>query len=224
MTEGNWITMPGVPLITAGGPEVAAREEGEVTGAPGDEAGAAEDTTSPTTKEERTDGAPGPTAEVERTEAAEETVPPAPTSARAAPSPKLSLRPHPTRPPQPPPAPKRMPEQTLRRRRTSWSLRPHCWPPALPSTRVLRSLQPTQPPCQLRLLLSPKELRSEAHRACLVNRRSASFWSHNFVKNTNVRYLCAGSFGGTCVGSRRCERFAFALKLFFCCAKCMDEI
>jgi hypothetical protein len=95
MTEGNWITMPGVPLITAGGPEVAAREEGEVTGAPGDEAGAAEDTTSPTTKEERTDGAPGPTAEVERTEAAEETVPPAPTSARAAPVPEVESTPAP---------------------------------------------------------------------------------------------------------------------------------
>jgi hypothetical protein len=56
MMEGNWITMPGVPLITVGGPEAAAREEGEVTGAPGDEAGAAEDTTAPTTEEERADG------------------------------------------------------------------------------------------------------------------------------------------------------------------------
>jgi hypothetical protein len=84
MTEGNWISMLGVPLITAGGPEAAAREEGEVTGAPGDEAGAAEDTTAPTTEEERADGAPGPAAEVERTEAAEETVPPAPVSAGAA--------------------------------------------------------------------------------------------------------------------------------------------
>jgi hypothetical protein len=36
MTEGSWITVPGVPLITAGDPEAAAREEGEVTGAPGD--------------------------------------------------------------------------------------------------------------------------------------------------------------------------------------------
>jgi hypothetical protein len=89
MTEGNWITMPGVPLITAGGLEAAAREKGEVTGAPGDEAGAVEDTTAPTTEEERADGAPGPAAEVECTEAAEETVPPAPASAGAAPVPKV---------------------------------------------------------------------------------------------------------------------------------------
>jgi hypothetical protein len=85
MMEGNWITMPGVPLITVGGPEAAAREEGEVTGAPGDEAGAAEDTTAPTTDEEHADGAPGLAAEVEHTEAAEETIPPAPASTVAAP-------------------------------------------------------------------------------------------------------------------------------------------
>jgi hypothetical protein len=50
MTEGNWIAMPGVPLITAGGPEAAAREEGEVIGVPDGEAGTAEDTTAPTTE------------------------------------------------------------------------------------------------------------------------------------------------------------------------------
>jgi hypothetical protein len=47
--------MPGVPLITAGGPEAAAREEGEVTGAPGDGACAADDTTAPTTERECAD-------------------------------------------------------------------------------------------------------------------------------------------------------------------------
>jgi hypothetical protein len=77
--------MPGVPLITAGGPEAAAREEGEVTGTLGDEAGVAEDTTAPTTEGERADGASGPTAEVDRAEAAGETIPPAPASAGAAP-------------------------------------------------------------------------------------------------------------------------------------------
>jgi hypothetical protein len=51
MTEGDWIAMPGVPLITAGGPEAAAREEGGVTDAPNDEVGTAEDTTAPTTEE-----------------------------------------------------------------------------------------------------------------------------------------------------------------------------
>jgi hypothetical protein len=85
MTEGNWITMLGVPLITSGDPEAAAREEGEVTGAPGDGARAAEETTGPTTEEERVDGKTGPSVEVERTEAAEEVVPPAPASPGAAP-------------------------------------------------------------------------------------------------------------------------------------------
>jgi hypothetical protein len=85
MAEGNWIAMPGVPLITAGGPEAAPREEGEVTGALGDEAGVAEYMTAPTTEGEHVDGASGPSAEVVRAEAAEETIPPAPASAGAAP-------------------------------------------------------------------------------------------------------------------------------------------
>jgi hypothetical protein len=95
MTEGNWITMPGVPLITAGGPEATAREEGEVAGAPGDEARAAEETTAPTTEEERVDRVAGPSVEVECTEAAEETVPPAPTSPGAAPVPEVGSAPVP---------------------------------------------------------------------------------------------------------------------------------
>jgi hypothetical protein len=86
MAEGSWIAMPGVPLITAGGPAAAAaREEGEVTGALGDKAGVAEDTTTSTTEGERADGSSGPAAEVDRAKAAEETVPPAPASAGAAP-------------------------------------------------------------------------------------------------------------------------------------------
>jgi hypothetical protein len=95
MTEGNWITMPGVPLITAGGPEAAAREEGEVTGAPGDEARAIEEMTAPTTEDKRVDRAAGPSVKVERTEAAEETAPPAPTSPGAAPVPEVDSTPVP---------------------------------------------------------------------------------------------------------------------------------
>jgi hypothetical protein len=93
MTEDNWIAMPGVPLITVGGPEAAAREEGEVTGAPGDEAGIVDDATAPTTEEEHADGALGPAAEVERTEAAEETAPPASAAAEAAPVPEVESAP-----------------------------------------------------------------------------------------------------------------------------------
>jgi hypothetical protein len=56
MTEGDWIAMPGVPLITAGGPEAAGREEGKATGVPDDEACTAEDTTAPTTEERHAGG------------------------------------------------------------------------------------------------------------------------------------------------------------------------
>jgi hypothetical protein len=87
--------MPGVPLISAGGPEAAAREEGEVTGAPGDEARAAEETTGPTTEEERVDMAAGPSVEVERTEATEEAVPFAPASPGASPVPEVDSAPVP---------------------------------------------------------------------------------------------------------------------------------
>jgi hypothetical protein len=88
MTEGNWITMPGIPLITTGGPEAAAREEGKVAGAPGGEVGIAEDMTVPTTKEGQVEGAPEPAAEVERTEAAEGTAPPTSAAPVAAPAPE----------------------------------------------------------------------------------------------------------------------------------------
>jgi hypothetical protein len=95
MTEVNWIVMPGVPLITAGGPEAVVREEGNVTGAPGDGARSAEETTGPTTDEERVNRATGPSVEVERTEAAEETVPPAPASPGAASVPEVDSAPVP---------------------------------------------------------------------------------------------------------------------------------
>jgi hypothetical protein len=87
--------MPGVPLITSGDPEAAAREEGEVIGAPGDGSRAAEETTGPTTEEERMDRATGPSVEAERTEAAEEVVPPAPASPGATPVPEVHSAPVP---------------------------------------------------------------------------------------------------------------------------------
>jgi hypothetical protein len=93
MTEGNWITMPGVPLVTAGGPEAAAREEGEVTGVPGDKAGTAEDTTTLTTEARHAEGAPKPATEVKRTEAAEGTAPPASDATEAAPVPEVESAP-----------------------------------------------------------------------------------------------------------------------------------
>jgi hypothetical protein len=43
MMEGDWIAMPGVPLIAAGNPEVAAGVEGDGTSAPGDDACTAEE-------------------------------------------------------------------------------------------------------------------------------------------------------------------------------------
>jgi hypothetical protein len=95
MTEGNWIAMPGVPLITAGDPEAAVREEGDVTSAPGDGAHTTEETTGPTTDEERVKRATGSSVEVERTEAAEDTVPSAPASPIAASVPEVDSAPVP---------------------------------------------------------------------------------------------------------------------------------
>jgi hypothetical protein len=95
MTECSWIAMPGVPLITAGDPEAAVREEGDVIGTPGDGARAAEETTGPTTDEEHVNRATGPSVEVERTEAAEETVPPTPASPVAASVPEVDSAPVP---------------------------------------------------------------------------------------------------------------------------------
>jgi hypothetical protein len=80
MTEGEWIAMPGVLLITTGNPEAAAREEGIGTDAPGDGARAAEGTTGPTSDEAFVDRTAGPSGEVKRTEAAVGTVSPAPAS------------------------------------------------------------------------------------------------------------------------------------------------
>jgi hypothetical protein len=93
MTEGDWIAMPGVPLITAGGPEAAAREEGEATGVPDDEASAAEDMTAPTTEEGHGEGAPGSATEGERDEAADGTAPFVPASLEAAPVAEEELTP-----------------------------------------------------------------------------------------------------------------------------------
>jgi hypothetical protein len=84
--------MPGVPLITAGGPEAAAREEGEVTtrsqrrswycrGHDGSD------------YRRRAEGAPEPATEVERTEAAERTAPPASAATEAAPVPEVESAP-----------------------------------------------------------------------------------------------------------------------------------
>jgi hypothetical protein len=93
MTEGDWIAMPGVPLITAGGPEAVAREEGEATDVPDDEAGAAEDTTAATTEEGHREGAPEPATEGERGEAAAGTVHFVPAGLEAAPITEEELAP-----------------------------------------------------------------------------------------------------------------------------------
>jgi hypothetical protein len=95
MTEGNWIAMPGVPLITAGDPEATAAEEGNVTDAPGDGAPAAEGATGPASEEAHVDRATGPSDEAERTEATMETVSLAPTSLEAAAVPEVDTAPAP---------------------------------------------------------------------------------------------------------------------------------
>jgi hypothetical protein len=174
--EGSWIAMPRVPLITAGDPEAAAREEGEVTSALGDEAGVAEDTTAPTTEGERADGASGPAAEVDRAEAAEETVPPAPASAGAAPGVESMLVPveavaivATTEEDTGADASKAELEAALLAVTSPGRESPAEPAAAAPSeapTQPPRQVKPlSQPPRQVKPLSSPKELRSEEDQA-----------------------------------------------------------
>jgi hypothetical protein len=158
MTEGNWIAMPGVPLITAGDPKTIIREEGEVTDAPGDGVRAAEEMTGPTADEEHVNRAAGPSDEAERTEAAEETVPPAPASPGAASVPEAETA--------------LVPDEAAlvavdteenvggdaSETRTPWISRPHCLPPALPGAKAPRSLELRRQP---KIRSSSPKLRSE---------------------------------------------------------------
>jgi hypothetical protein len=68
--------MPGVPLIAAGNPEVAAGVEGDVANAPGDGTRAAEEATGPASVNVTVDRETEPLDEAERAEAAVGTVAP----------------------------------------------------------------------------------------------------------------------------------------------------
>jgi hypothetical protein len=87
MREGDWITMPGVPLITAGHAEAAADVENNKAGPQCDDARATEEATRPGAENVRDDGAEGPSGETERAEATMNDVVPAltPTGLVAAP-------------------------------------------------------------------------------------------------------------------------------------------
>jgi hypothetical protein len=76
MMEGDWIAMPGVPLIAAGNPEAAAGVEGDGTNAPGDGARAVEEATGVMSDKARVDRATAPSDEAERAEAAVGTIAP----------------------------------------------------------------------------------------------------------------------------------------------------
>jgi hypothetical protein len=145
MTEGNWIAMPGVPLITAGGPEGAVREEGEVPGVPGDEVGAAEDTTAPTIEEGHVEGAPEPAAEVERTEAAERTAPPATAATETAPAPEAESAPAQSEVVAAAVTVEEDSTPDASETAHAAELEALYWPPALPATRLLLSLRPPKP-------------------------------------------------------------------------------
>jgi hypothetical protein len=80
MREGNWIAMPRVPLIVAGGPEVAGCVAGDGADVPGDNARATKEATRPNTDHAHVDRAAKTTDETERVKAAVETIVPAPTS------------------------------------------------------------------------------------------------------------------------------------------------
>jgi hypothetical protein len=78
MTEGEWIAMPGVPLLNAEGSGAAAPQGGEAAGVPEDETRSAEDITARTTEEGPGGDAPGAAAEEGEAEAAAGTAPSAP--------------------------------------------------------------------------------------------------------------------------------------------------
>jgi hypothetical protein len=95
MREGDWIAMPGVPLIAAGNPEAAVGVEGDGASAPGDDTCATEEATRPESDNVRVDRAAEPSDEAERAEAAVETVVPALTSPGAAAVPEEVAAPSP---------------------------------------------------------------------------------------------------------------------------------
>jgi hypothetical protein len=74
MMEGDWIAMPGVPLIAAGNPEAAAGVEDDGTSVPDDGVRAAEGAMGPTSDEARMDREIAPSDEAERAEATVGTV------------------------------------------------------------------------------------------------------------------------------------------------------
>jgi hypothetical protein len=84
MREGDWIAMPGVPLITAGNPEASGGVEGDGASAPGNDTRVTEEATRPETNNVRVDRAAEPSDEAERAEAAMETIVRALTSPGAA--------------------------------------------------------------------------------------------------------------------------------------------
>jgi hypothetical protein len=84
MMDGDWIAMPGVPLITAAGLGAAAPEEGAAAGTAGGEAGVAEGAMAPDA-EGRHENATGPATEEERAEAATEAATSAPAVLEVAP-------------------------------------------------------------------------------------------------------------------------------------------
>jgi hypothetical protein len=95
MREGDWIAMPGVPLIAAGSPEAAVGVEGNGASAPGDDARATEEATGPESDNVRVDRAAEPSDEAECAEAAVGTVVPALTSPGAAAVPEEDAAPVP---------------------------------------------------------------------------------------------------------------------------------
>jgi hypothetical protein len=92
MREGDWIAMPGVPLITAGNAEAtrgaATDVENDRVGAQCDDARATEEATRLGAENVRDDGAEGPSGETERAEVTVNTVVPALTSVGTAAAPE----------------------------------------------------------------------------------------------------------------------------------------
>jgi hypothetical protein len=112
-------------------------------------------------------------------------------------------------------------EAIRRKGRMQPSLKPHCLLPALPSAK------PTPSRARRRRAgrSSARHRRSRGLRGLeLVFSKQIVFFGAVVVIDANTGCLYAGSLGGACAVTRRCERPAPTRELFFCCTKRVDQV
>jgi hypothetical protein len=193
MREGDWIAMPGVPLITAGHTEAAADVEKDRAGAQCDDARATEEATGPGAENIRDDGAEDPLGETERAEATVIDVVAALTPAGPAATPEGDVVPAPDG---------NAPAAASAEENPAGDASETAHAVELEAILLARSPQPLR---QLSLRSSPPKSRSEERWAVILLTDDTFSFGVVVVLDTNIRCLCAGSLGSACVESRRFE-------------------